>query len=87
MDLTRVLKGLVRDCAFRRWQQRQRDRKEITEWEVAGRPCPPPPAFKRQLIREVARRFGTRVLMKTGTDWGLPVAASLGAFDAATRSG
>jgi hypothetical protein len=80
--LTATLKSLVRDGALHRWQQQQKDRKELAAWEKAGHSVLPPQAFKRQLIRELARRFGTRVLVETGTNWGHTVAASLSTFDA-----
>lgn len=71
----------MRDCALHRWQQRQKERKELAAWEKAGREMPPPQAFKKQLIRDLARRFDTRVLVETGTHCGHTIAASLGAFD------
>jgi hypothetical protein len=80
--LTGRIKGWVRDGALHRWQQRRRDGRELAAWQRAGHSLPPPPAFKRQLIREVGRRFGTRILVETGTYYGHTVAASLGSFDA-----
>lgn len=44
-------------------------------WERNGRPAPPPPLVKRRIVAEHARRFGTRILVETGTYRGDMVAA------------
>lgn len=81
MELIRSLKDLLRDGALHSWQQRRKDRTVLALWEEAGRPLPPPAAFKGQLIRDIAKRFATRVLVETGTNWGNTVASSLRDFD------
>ncbi len=79
MGLIRTLKNRLRDGAFHRWLQRRKDQKELDAWEKSGRP--PPPPFKKKLVRDIARQYGTRVLVETGTNWGNTVASSLGTFD------
>jgi hypothetical protein len=41
--------------------------KAIAEWITAGRPVPPPHAYKQRVVSECGRRFGARVLVETGT--------------------
>jgi hypothetical protein len=77
----RLLKNSLRDGALHRWQRRLKDRKTLSAWKKRGCPTPPPQAFKRKLIRELADRFNTRILVETGTNWGDTIAASLGSFD------
>ena len=75
------LKSIYRDGALHRWVRRRHDRVTIREWESAGRPLPPPQAFKHLLIRQMAAGYGTRVLVETGTNWGDTIAACLGDFN------
>jgi hypothetical protein len=49
-------------------------------WEKAGRPFPPPPEFKQEVVKRYARKFGLDVLVETGTFHGEMVAASLSYF-------
>jgi len=42
-------------------------RKAIAAWESAGRPVPPPHAYKQRLLRDCSRAHGARVLVETGT--------------------
>ena len=42
-------------------------RKAVAAWEAAGRPVPPPHAYKAHVVREYGRRFGVHVLVETGT--------------------
>lgn len=51
-------------------------------WRARGRPIPPPHAVKEAVLREYARRFGTRVLVETGTFLGDMPAELRGAFEA-----
>ena len=55
-------------------------RKPIVKWRREGRPVPPPPAFKRRMIRSLARERGIKVLVETGTYLGDTVAALLPYF-------
>jgi hypothetical protein len=47
-----------------------RARAEVAAWEKAGRPVPPPPVIKHQVIRDHARRYHARTLVETGTFYG-----------------
>ncbi len=47
-----------------------RQRREIKDWERRGRPGPPPHIVKQRTIREFAERFGVKVLIETGTNYG-----------------
>ena len=44
--------------------------RELEEWERRGRPVPPPHIIKQLTIKHFAKRFGTRVLIETGTYYG-----------------
>lgn len=44
-----------------------RNRSAIRQWEEAGRPVPPPPAFKQSVVRLYAQRFRLQNLVETGT--------------------
>jgi hypothetical protein len=45
----------------------RRLRRERREWERAGRPLPPPPLVKHELLLDFARRSPARVFIETGT--------------------
>jgi len=42
-------------------------RKAIAAWESAGRPVPPPHAYKQRVLRDCSRAHGARVMVETGT--------------------
>jgi hypothetical protein len=71
----------LRDSPFARWLKRRKDHQEIARWREAGSHLPPPPAFKRSLIRRLASCHGIEILVETGTFIGDTVAASLGTFE------
>jgi hypothetical protein len=48
---------------------------EILAWVAQGLPAPPPHAVKEAVVRALAQRYGTRVLVETGTYFGDMVAA------------
>lgn len=50
-------------------------------WRKRGRPVPPPHAVKEAVLREYARRYGTRVLVETGTFLGDMPAELRGDFE------
>lgn len=52
-----------------------RERREIMEWDRAGRPAPPPHAIKQQAIRAYAKKFGLKIFVETGTFRGAMVEA------------
>jgi hypothetical protein len=54
---------------------------ELREWIARGRPVPPPHGVKVDAVREHARRFGTRVLIETGTYMGDMIDEVKHAFD------
>jgi hypothetical protein len=66
-----MLKQMIRltplNYPLRNWWHRVHRRKELADWEARGRPVPPPHAFKQQVLREYAERYGPRVLVETGT--------------------
>ena len=80
MNLLGVIKDHFREGVIHRAVQRRKDQALLSQWKEAGRPQPPPQAFKHQLIRHMAERFGTRVLVETGTNFGHTVSAGLGIF-------
>lgn len=58
------------------------NKRKIDDWEKAGRPLPPPHAYKQKVIRMFARDFNLQVLVETGTYYGDMVEAMKGCFDA-----
>jgi hypothetical protein len=45
-------------------------RKAIREWERNGKPAPPPHVVKQQNLRHIARQYGLKTLIETGTYYG-----------------
>lgn len=80
MRLLGTIKDFFREGIAHRAVLRRREQALLAQWEKAGRPLPLPQAFKHQLIRDMAGRFGTRVLVETGTNFGHTVSAVLGTF-------
>ena len=80
MNLLGTIKDAFREGIAHRAVLRRNEQALLSQWEKAGRPLPPPQAFKHQLIRDMAGRFGTRVLVETGTNFGHTVSAVLGTF-------
>lgn len=37
------------------------------QWQLSGRPVPPPPLVKQEIVKQYLRRFGLRVFVETGT--------------------
>lgn len=66
---------------LRRRAQSRKDRESLQRWAASGRPAPPPHLYKRQVVGELARRHGTRVLVETGTYEGEMVEAMRTQFD------
>lgn len=50
-------------------------------WEEDGKPLPPPNVVKQRVLREYAQRYGTRILIETGTFYGDMVEAMKVDFD------
>jgi hypothetical protein len=75
-----ALKSALRDTkahAVLRWW---RNRRDLSIWERNGRPAPPPPPVKYDIIRDYGRRYGLRTLVETGTYLGDAVQANLRNF-------
>jgi hypothetical protein len=47
----------------------------VKQWEKDGRPIPPPPEVKQQVLRAHARQYGLRTFVETGTFFGDTTAA------------
>lgn len=73
----RVL-GLTRLRA--KWQQQAQTRARLRQWELNGRPVPPPHLQKQKILRQYARRYRLRNLVETGTYLGDMVEAMKGDF-------
>jgi hypothetical protein len=43
------------------------DKQSIELWEQQGRPVPPPPGYKRAVIKEFAQKYKSQVFIETGT--------------------
>jgi hypothetical protein len=52
-----------------------RDRQVVYSWQRAGCPVPPPHAYKQQVVKQFAARFGAATLVETGTFQGDMVVA------------
>jgi len=81
MSIVDLLKTRSRDSTIHRWMRRRQGESAILNWERDGRPIPPPPAYKQKRIQEVGKKFGARILIETGTNWGDTIASSLNNFD------
>lgn len=53
----------------------------IDEWRSAGSIIPPPPEYKRMLIKQYAEKFNCRILIETGTYYGETIESQLLHFD------
>lgn len=54
-------------AAMRSFFKRLKEGRKYRKWLACGRPDPPPPMAKHEMLREYARRFGLRVLVESGT--------------------
>jgi hypothetical protein len=63
------------------WCYEQQMHELVNRWGRNGRPAPPPPAIKHQIVRGYARAHGIRVLVETGTFVGDMVYALRADFD------
>jgi hypothetical protein len=62
------------------WDKRYREREmiganDLVAWENAGRPIPPPAAYKQDVIRAYQKKFGIDYLIESGTFTGHTVDA------------
>lgn len=56
--------------AFKRRRTASQRKREVLEWQAQGRPAPPPHVVKQKAIRDLAREFGLKTLVETGTYYG-----------------
>lgn len=75
-----ALKESLRDTFLHHWLTAFRSRREVARWERSGRPVPPPHLIKQRTVKEYAARFGTRVMIETGTYTGAMVNANREVF-------
>lgn len=54
---------------------RNERRRAVRAWEESGRPVPPPPEVKQQILRTYAKRFRVKTFVETGTFLGDTTAA------------
>ncbi len=80
MTLSALLKSLV-PRSLKTLRRKRRERRELTAWENAGRPAPPPHIVKQRTITRYRERFGYGVLVETGTYLGDMVEAQRANFD------
>jgi hypothetical protein len=80
-----LLKPLVRGFGLtalrHKWQKQAETRARIRQWELHGRPVPPPHVQKQKVLRQYARRYRLRTLVETGTYLGDMVDALKGDFE------
>ncbi len=57
------------------------DRRIVLQWQMRGRPIPPPPTVKHAIVEEYRRRFRPRVFVETGTFAGGMIDAVSQRFD------
>ncbi len=70
-----------RDHPIRLALRRHRLGRTLVQWEIDGRPPPPPDIVKRGMIKAYARQFGCRYLVETGTFFGDTIRATLSTFE------
>lgn len=77
----REIAALVRQGEFSRpLPSADENARIVAQWDRAGRPAPPPPAFKQSVVLGYGHRFGLQTLVETGTFMGDTVAAGLTHF-------
>jgi len=57
------------------WVIKRRDLKALVEWERNGKPVPPPHIVKQQTLKTYSKMFGLKILVETGTFYGVMVSA------------
>ncbi len=65
----------------RRWRTARRHSREIREWQLAGRPAPPPHCIKQRVLRQYAAKYNLKTFVETGTYFGDMVEALCDTFD------
>lgn len=88
MTTSNILKNVVNKLPFFQFvrgvienvQNTRYERNFISHWEKNGRPVPPPPAIKRQIILDHAKKYDLQILVETGTYYGDTIQANIGNF-------
>ncbi len=70
-----------RDHPIRVALRQRRLGRTLVQWEIEGRPPPPPDIVKRGMIKAYARQFGCSYLVETGTFFGDTIQAMLDTFE------
>jgi hypothetical protein len=65
----------------RSFMDKKRHAREHREWVASGRPVPPPHLAKQDVLRAIAKEFGYRVLVETGTYYGEMIEALRNEFE------
>ena len=56
-------------------------KKQMTAWEAAGRPAPPPAPIKHEILRLYAKESGAKIFVETGSYMGDTIHAMLPFFE------
>ncbi|WP_193211624.1 hypothetical protein [Luteolibacter marinus] len=62
------------------WIKNLKEKRKYSKWIEDGRPDPPPPLAKREMLLEYKQRHGLEILVETGTFKGDTVEAMRGEF-------
>jgi hypothetical protein len=62
-----AVKRFLRKTPIFRLVQWYRRHRVLIQWNLHGRPVPPPACVKHSTLRRYGRRFGTEILVETGT--------------------
>lgn len=79
--MNQVIKNTQLYHALRNRRVKKKQQREFAEWEKNGCPLPPPHLIKQRTIRSQADRFGSKVLVETGTFHGDMLEAMKDRFD------
>lgn len=67
-------------CPPMSWFKNLKEKRKYSKWIEDGRPDPPPPLAKREMLLDYKQRHGLQVLVETGTFKGDTVEAMRGEF-------
>lgn len=85
MSYSRKIKDLIKKVPYSvetvHWSQaKYKQFRTMSDWKKAGRPLPPPPKYKADMIKSFGRNFGIKTLIETGTFLGDTIEAVRTAF-------